>query len=160
MILPAYRILNQDRNGMGWDTMESLNMGYSIISEPMTFIFIFPSFSTEMSFDICPFSTDVKSLPAGILSIPNPNEINPNHAKIGIQSKFKRVPSWVPIYTFGSSPILALPQGLHTTRRSHSKWPNRFPHAGLRSGGIGDESFSQYPSWPNPFYFFVSGMAD
>lgn len=107
--------------------MESLNMGYSIISEPMIFIFTFSSFSTQMSFDVCPFSTDVKSLSAGILSIPNPNEIDPNHAKIGIQSKFKRVPyrlgslSWCAIFDiFGSSPILALPRGPHATRRSHS----------------------------------------
>ncbi|KIM49861.1 hypothetical protein M413DRAFT_21984 [Hebeloma cylindrosporum] len=31
-------------------------------------------------------NTDVKSLPGGIVSIPNPNEIDPNHAKIGIQN--------------------------------------------------------------------------
>lgn len=30
-------------------------------------------------------NTDAKSLPEGILSIPNPNDIDPNHTKIGIQ---------------------------------------------------------------------------
>ena len=97
-------------------------MGYSIISEPMIFIFTFSSFSTQMSFDVCPFSTDVKSLSAGILSIPNPNEIDPNHAKIGIQSKFKRVPyrlgslSWCAIFDFaislGHPPYLHCHEGL------------------------------------------------
>ena len=119
---------------MGWDTMESLNMGYSIISEPIIFIFIFvPSFLTQMSFYACPFSTDAKSLPAGILSIPNPNEIDPNHAKIGIQSMFKCILFGYPT---------ALPQA---TRRSYSKWPNGSPHADIWSGGIGAESLFQCP---------------
>ena len=32
-------------------------------------------------------STDAKSLPSGVIPLGNPNDIDPIHAKIGIQSK-------------------------------------------------------------------------
>jgi len=104
-------------------------------------IFIFvPSLSlnTDVAW-CCPFST-AKSLPGGILSIPNPNGINPNHARLGIQSKLKCTPFWGLILvcylatSLDHRPYLHFHEGFKATRRSHSKWPNGLPRAGLLSG--------------------------
>lgn len=76
------RTLNRVLNGMACDILESLNMAYFTTSD-----FGYPLPKPETDRDIWPYSTDAKSLPSGVIPLANPNDINPIHAKIGIQSK-------------------------------------------------------------------------